>query len=306
MNVCSISTSWRSAEIKEGLPLLEAMKETGMKMLELEFRLLGSAFDEIKSNIESSGIGISSLHAVCPSTATDGKVRAERFLISDEDEDKRKAGVGDVLKTIRNTAELSAKAVVLHCGRVDMEEPIYKMMKLFDAGLINSDESRDELHKALLARMSNGKKSFQSMLKSLDEINGTADKLGIKVGLENRYYFSEMPNLEEIGIILNRFEGGALYYWHDTGHAHVQESLFGVAQELLLETFGGQILGIHLHDVKGGYTDHNAPGSGDIDFDMVNRYLELCEIRVMELNRRVTLKEAVKGIEFLCEKGIFS
>jgi sugar phosphate isomerase/epimerase len=152
--------------------------------------------------------------------------------------------------------------------------------------------------------MSGVKKVFPQLLKSLDEINVEATRYGIDVGLENRYYFGEMPNLEEFGIIFNMFDGGRLKYWHDVGHAHVQEVLFGVSQKVLLETLSDRLIGIHLHDVKGGYTDHNEPGCGEVDFDMVNSFLRPEVTHVIELNPRVEPENVRIGVEFLRRTGI--
>jgi hypothetical protein len=60
-----------------------------------------------------------------------------------------------------------------------------------------------------------------------------------------------------------------------------------------------------LHDVLNGYNDHNAPGCGTVDFDMVKSYLKPETIRVMELNQKVNSADAKQGIAFLKDKGIF-
>lgn len=303
MKNCSLSTSWRSGRIDNAKKLIDAVKDVGFDSVELEFRLKQDVFDEIRKNMKSWGLSVSSLHAVCPSPQ--GRSRgAEVFLLSDEDEEKRKKGVADVLGTIRRAAEVGAKAVVVHSGRVPMKEPVYEMMKFFDEGRIESPQADAALHAMLLERMSNVKPVFPQLLKSLEEINEEGVRHGIDIGLENRYYFGEMPNLEEFGIIFNRFDGGRLKYWHDVGHAHVQEVLFGVSQKVLLETLSDRLIGIHLHDVKDGYTDHNEPGFGDVDFDMVRYFLRPEVIRVVELNSRVEPEDVRKSVEFLTRTGI--
>jgi|TARA_Y100000294_G_scaffold171465_1_gene184974 hypothetical protein len=100
-------------------------------------------------------------------------------------------------------------------------------------------------------------------------------------------------------------KGSKLAYWHNTGHAQVNENLFGVSQESLLKTFSDQLIGVHLHDVLNGHHDHYAPGCGMVDFDMVKSYLKTETIRVMELNQKVHMKETKQGIDFLKDKGIF-
>ena len=303
MAVCTFSTCWRSGVIADARKLVDAMGEAGADSLELEFRIKSDAFDDIRKNRQSWGIKISSLHAVCP--APKGRSRgAEAFLISDEDETARKKGVEDIKRTLRNAIEVEAEAVVIHAGRVPMDEPSHLMMHMYDNGEAGSSRWHELLHRVMLERNIKSKKPFTQLLKSLDEINEEAVTLGINVGIENRYYYGEMPNIDEFGVLFNTFDGGRLNYWHDVGHAHVQEVLFGIPQKVMLETFSDRLIGVHLHDVKDGYTDHNEPGSGVVNFEMLKSYLKLETIKVMELNPRVGLEEAKDGVGFLHDAGI--
>lgn len=304
MNICAISTSWRAGQINNAKELVNAMKETGLSSLELEFRITSESFEKIKKNYNAWGVKIVSLHAVCPSPP--GRKRgAEHFFISDEDEKNRAHGIDHIKQTLRNASEIGAQAVIIHCGRVPVDEPIDIMKKFYADGNINSKEAKKALQTISCIRREHKEKSFQSLLKSLDEINTEAEKLGIDVGLENRYYFCEFPNMEELKIILNRFNGSKFGYWHDTGHAHVNEVLFGVSHKTLMETFRDRLIGAHFHDVLNGYSDHNEPGCGMVDFDMIKSYLKPNTIRVLEINQRVNLAGAKQGIAFLKGKGIF-
>lgn len=305
MSVCSISTCWRAEELTDPRVLVEAMKETGMETLELEFRLGAPAFESINKNKKGWGIRISSLHAVCPSAKGRGR-GAEEFLISDLDEDRRKRGVRDVIDTIRHAADIEAGAVILHCGAIPVDLGAQStMMRFCDEGKLGGADAEAAREALLIKRVSAARKPFDQTLKSLDAINNAAVKEGVKVGLENRYYFGEFPLFEEFGVIFNRFDGGNLHYWHDTGHAHALQTLFGIPHRKVLETLGGRLIGMHLHDVKGGYTDHNEPGCGEVDWDMVKGFLRPETMRVMEINHRVPLDRAVAGIAFLRAKGIF-
>lgn len=305
MSVCSISTCWRAEELTDPRTLVDAMKETGFNALELEFRVGAPVFDAIAENRDAWGIRISSLHAVCPSAPGRGK-GAEEFLISDLDEENRRRGVRDVIETVRRAAGIGAGAVVLHCGAIPEDLDAQRiMMRFYDEGKLGAAEAEAAREALLIKRVAAARGPFGQTLKSLDEINKAAVKAGVKVGLENRYYFREFPSFEEFGVIFNAFDGGNLYYWHDTGHAHTIQALFGVPHRKMLETFGNRLVGMHLHDVVNGYTDHNEPGIGAVDWDMVKGFLKPDTIRVMEVNRRVPLKRVLAGAAFLRQKGIF-
>ncbi len=299
MTVCAVSTSWLSSKIKDGRELVEAIKKTGISRLELEYRLSSEVCGDILRNKEEWGVGITSVHAVCPGRGGDGS------HLNSLDEDKRLQAVKDVEETIRMAEEAGAKAVVVHGGKIPMVEPIRRMMNCYDTGKLEAAWAKTDLHQALIERAGLAGKHLQSLLKSIDAINGEAEKRKIDIGFENRYYLCEMPNIEEFKDIFQKFDGGRIFYWHDTGHAHTQETLFRISHELLLKTFEQNLIGIHLHDVQKGYNDHNEPGSGEVDFDMIRRYLKPNTIRVMELNGRVATEGAGNGIDFLRKKGIF-
>lgn len=302
---CAVSTSWRSEDARDATALVSAMGETGVGVLEIEFRVGEAMFNDLMALVKSSALSVHSLHAICPASTGRGR-GAEEFLISDPDEDRRRRGALDVVKTLRAAAEIGASAIVLHCGNIaELADASATMMRLRDAGRIASEEAEAARRGLFLNRTAGARKHFPSLLKSLDEINREAVKLGVNVGLENRYYFHEFPLFEEFGVIFNRFDGGRLGYWHDTGHAHTLEILFGIPHRTLLETFGDRLIGIHLHDVVRGYTDHNEPGCGEVDFDMVAKYLRPDTIRVMELHKRITPDAARRGVEFLRSKNIF-
>ena len=304
MSICAVSTCWRAGQTHDAKELIEKMKETGISLLELEFRIFSETFEEIKKNCTAWGIKIISMHAVCPSPQD--RVRgAEKYLISDTEEEKRVRGVDHVKQTLRNAADIGARAIILHCGRIPLDEPINIMKTFYDEEKIQSKEAEKSLQEISQNHAANKGKNFDALLKSLDEINAEAEKLGIDVGLENRYYFFEFPDMNELKTIFSLFDGSKLGYWHDTGHAQVNETLFGISQEMLLKTFHNRLIGVHLHDVLNGYNDHNAPGCGTVDFDMVKSYLKPETIRVMEINQKVSPADAKNGITFLKDKGIF-
>jgi sugar phosphate isomerase/epimerase len=144
---------------------------------------------------------------------------------------------------------------------------------------------------------------LDAVLLSLDRIHAEAARLGVYLGVENRLYSHQIPDLEEVNIILNEFRGGNIGYWHDCGHAHVQACLRLVEHESWLAHYASELLGVHFHDAR-GLEDHLAPGSGEVDFDMVARYLRPDTVRVLEVHPKVTTAEIQQAVLLLAQKGI--
>ena len=93
-------------------------------------------------------------------------------------------------------------------------------------------------------------------------------------------------------------KGGSIRYWHDTGHAEVQDKLGLTSHAELLNSYSGYMAGVHIHDVK-DLTDHLAPGEGDFDFSALKKHLKPSTVKVLELDFERSEKDKLAGgIEF--------
>jgi len=294
-----LSTSWFSNSMPSAEEILERCRSAGFSYLELNYNVDGATYDRIRSIMGEWGISILSLHAVCPIPRENCE-----FLISSEDENERKTAVGQIQSTIQRAEEAGAEAVVVHAGRVQIEEGLIHLKPLFDSGNLKTAKGAEIVNELRVTRLNNRGTTFTSLFKSLEEINREAEKRNVWIGLENRYNMSEYPNFEEFGVIFNRFGGSKLRYWHDMGHAQVQENLGIYKHKLMLDTYSEYMIGTHLHDVQNGYQDHFQPGCGNVNFEMVKPYIPEDAIRIVELAPRVTLEEGLTGIGFLREKGM--
>jgi sugar phosphate isomerase/epimerase len=83
----------------------------------------------------------------------------------------------------------------------------------------------------------------------------------------------------------------------------VQENLGITRSNQLLETYGKFLLGVHIHDVN-GYSDHHVPGMGEVDFDLLKKYLKSDTIKILEIHPRESEKDLIDGINFLKAIGL--
>ncbi|HDD44187.1 MAG TPA: hypothetical protein ENG63_04925 [Candidatus Desulfofervidus auxilii] len=124
------------------------------------------------------------------------------------------------------------------------------------------------------------------------------------MGIENRYYFHEIPSYEEVGVILKTFEGAPIGYWHDVGHAEVLSRLKVCPHEKWLSSYNKYLIGTHIHDVNDQLEDHFAPTKGTIDFDKIIPYLKNTPIKIFEVQPKSTAEEIIAGFDYLKEKGL--
>ena len=218
------------------------------------------------------------------------------------DEKERKAALKQTKKTIDMAARLDAQAVVLHCGRVEVPDRTSCLIGLYMQGLQNTNKFRSLRKDIIQERKALAAPFFAQALRSLKDLNRDAEKCGVSLGVETRFYYREIPAFEEIGTMLREFKNSRVFYWHDTGHAQVRQALgFNRHKDYLL-AYGKHLLGIHLHDVS-GCSDHQAPGKGKLDFVLLKPFLKVDTLKVIEAHQPATANQLIKSRKFL--KGVF-
>ncbi|MFA6217066.1 MAG: sugar phosphate isomerase/epimerase family protein [Candidatus Omnitrophota bacterium] len=298
-----ISTSWNAFRKDRGRDIIAEVKKIGFKEIELSFNLTGEIVEEIAQLVKAGEVSVSSLHNFCP--IPDG-LRREAALpdcynMASLDEEKRKTAVDFTKRTIETAQRLNAKAVILHCGRVEIPDRTTELIDLYVRDLKDTPAFEVLRQEIIRERRNAATAFFEKSLKSLEELNQHAIFCNVQLGIETRYYYREIPTFEEIGIILNKFNKSNIFYWHDVGHAQVLENFGFVNHKAFLDLYGKRLLGIHLHDIS-GYHDHKAPGKGNFDFKTLLPYISKETIKVIEAHYPAApgdLKKSKKLLEKL-------
>ncbi|OGF49442.1 MAG: hypothetical protein A2044_06395 [Candidatus Firestonebacteria bacterium GWA2_43_8] len=293
----NISTVWN---IENGKSVPEAMEEInslGFDAVELSW-MNEAVFEQVKKTKFKAG----SVHSYLPEPM---KLRADRwrnsvFNLTAIDEEERVTAVKWTKRTIATAAEIGATVVVVHLGNPEgMVNKSYPLKDLYSAGKMNTPEFIKLKDQILFERDEKKGKTFEQGLKSLDELNAYAKKTGIKIGLETRLHFEEHPNPVEFTHIFKEFNGGALFYWHDIGHAEIQERLGFVEPKGYFSLFSSRLAGLHIHDVK-VMTDHQAPGLGTLDYrQFIKSFQDKNIVKVFELHSSNTKEQVINGRKML-------
>jgi sugar phosphate isomerase/epimerase len=220
------------------------------------------------------------------------------FSLSSLDREERERAVEFTLPTLEHAHEVGARAVVLHMGKTAMDDGFERLKEELEDGTLDDDETQEYIESLKGERKLAGRKHLDAALFSLDKLWKPAERLGLNIGIENRYHLKSFPNADEFEVIFDRFDGGNIGYWHDVGHGAAQETLYGIGHEELLARFSPHMVGVHLHDAE-GVRDHQAPGKGGIDFEMVKKYVPAEAIHVIELSPKVEPAELLEGVERL-------
>ena len=294
-----ITTSWWHNRTENGEEIVSEILQFGLEFIELEYRMTESIYQQMKPHLLKS-LKVQSIHNFFPKPIDIGDKRGsgDLFLLSSTDKDERQRAVQYTTRTIENAHDLEARAVILHLGRVDIPGVTPTLTERYQGGKRKDKEDLDSIEELTEERAAGQIKNFDAVLRSLDVLIREAERRNVYLGIENRYHFHEIPNFDEIGIILREFQGGNIGYWHDVGHATAQENMGLTPQMDLLDTYGDSLIGIHLHDVK-GLDDHLPPGSGEVNFEEILSYLKPSHIKILEIHPKVDREELVEGIDYI-------
>lgn len=296
----ALSTAWNAWRHKSGKDIVQEIKEIGFDCIELNFSLNSAIVEEIMDLKDRGQIKVVSVHNFCPIPNGTSRQNAspDIFSLSSLDEAERKKAVDFTRKTIDTASDLGAEVAVLHLGKVKMEEKIKSLLPVFkSSGTAGLNKLKKQMFEE---RRKKAKNFFDQALKSLEQLCDYAQERKVKLGIENRYYFSEIPAVEEMESILSEFPSPPIYYWHDVGHAQVYENLSLFKHKTMLDKFAQRMVGIHLHDIE-GIDDHRAPLKGNFDFSILKPYLKKETLKVLEPHQPATAEDIIYARKYLEE-----
>jgi sugar phosphate isomerase/epimerase len=249
-------------------------------------------------------VPISSIHSPCPAVLSSKGSPVSSLSLSSLDMSERMEAVSFTKRTIDLAANVSARAIVLHMGEVPIDLSLQeRLYRLRDGGYNQTEEYRQVKESLVQQRLSLARPYVDAARKSLQELSRYSRQKGIMLGLETRFHFSEIPNMDEMAGPLDKVSERLAGYWHDVGHAEVQQQLGFSFHEEWLSRFKDRMVGIHLHDVR-GISDHHAPGNGNMNWEMIAKHLPQGIVRVCEIGEWSDEGQMQGVVKFLQKKGI--
>jgi len=256
------------------------------------------------SELIETAIPISSIHSPCPRVLSSRGIPITSLSLSSLDQSVRTEAVSFTEKTIDLASNVSAKAIVLHMGEVpidlSLQDRLYKLYNESRAQTRDYSQVKEEL---IYQRISQVPPYLEAARKSLQDLSEYSYQKGIMLGLETRFHFHEIPNMDEMAELLDEVQGSPVGYWHDVGHAEVQQQLGFSLHEDWLSRFKHRMIGIHLHEVL-GISDHQAPGKGNMNWDMIAKYLPQRVLKVCEIGEWNEEQQMRGVVNFLRKEGI--
>jgi len=295
----SISTMWAFKNYPDLIDFFATAKQLGFQKVELNHQIDSAML----SNVIFDHYQFSSVLEPCPADISTKELVERDWLISSPEEASRLQGVDSVKRSIDLAHRLGAPTVVIHCGTIPCETNYESILRrLFKDG---KTQSEDYQHvKSLLVETRQGlvHPRIQAVKRSLNELIEYSDKFKVKLGLENRYHYMDIPSIDEMEVLLDLADSSVLGFIYDVGHAQALDRLGFYPHKDWLTRYASRMFGTHLHDVV-GLTDHYAPGLGEIDFAWIASFLPGTAFRTFEILPGNTLAQVSNGIKVLVNAG---
>lgn len=279
--------------------MLQEIAALGFEYAELSHGIRITLVPGIVRAVEEGLVKISSTHNFCPLPTGIVQAAPNLFEPSRKEPREHDQWVRHTRRTIDFTAQIKAQVAVCHLGSVLFFwfNPARKLRKYLsvhpDAGRGAEDSTYHALLQKSMAKLRQRMPPFWNQVRaSIREVLDYARQKGVKLGFENREKFEELPLDEDYAEFMESFPIDApVGYWHDTGHADIKESMGLLTHRMHLEKLAPKLLGFHLHDVNLQGHDHQAVGSGQIDFPMISQFWRPHHLLTLELSPRVTVEE---------------
>ena len=295
----SLSTMWARSKFSVLSDFFLAVGRLGFPKIELNHQIDSGML----SSVDLGQYTFSSVHEPCPADISMETLKARDWMISSLDEDCRQQGLTAIKRSIELAGTLSVRTLVVHSGQVSLDMFLEnKLRHLFQTGLTETTEYQEIKGLLIEKRLKLSGPCLEAVGKSLKELVEYASRNGVRLGLENRYHYFDIPTQDEMAALLALAGPDQLGFIYDVGHATAMDRLGFFPNEMWLKRFGGRIFGAHLHDVI-GISDHYAPGLGDVDFRNVAGFLPKDSFRTMEVMSFNTPEQIKTGLKILVDTG---
>jgi len=247
--------------------LREIKVKLGFDLIELGHGIRMSLMPGIQKMFDAGQVRFSSLHNFCPLPVEVMVASPDCYRFSAAYAHERERAVKQTFQTIDFAARLGAPFVVLHLGQVDMRPVTDSLIKLAKTGEYLSRKYVRVKLRAVQRREKIAPSYLQRVKDCLRRIVNYAEAKNVKLGLEERRGYEEIPTERELATLLDEINSPNLGYWHDFGHAQIKENLAFLDHAEWLRTIGPRTFGCHVQDCTWPAQDHQPPFVGDVDLE---------------------------------------
>jgi sugar phosphate isomerase/epimerase len=288
--------------------MIEEIVGLGFKRIELSHGIRISLVPGILRALEENLIEISSVHNFCPLPSSVQYAAPNLFQPSALDSRERSLWRRYTEQTLDFAVKVGTERIIMHSGSAwfFFGSPEAKLDKWIErSGLKATELAENATFKKRRGRAM--KRIESASVGAMERINAgygvvisMAKERGLQLCLENREGMEEMPlDADYHEFLEDLSEPKHVAYWHDTGHAQVKHQLGLLDHREHLATMADRLAGFHLHDVSEEGRDHQVPGTGTVDFNMVAEFVRPEHTLVLELSPMLSVDEVKASRDYI-------
>ena len=288
----SFSTCWNSKRHTAGDAMLREIRtKLGFDLIELDHSVRGPLMPGVQKIFDAGEIGFTSLLAL-----PDG------CNFSAASTEERERAVTQAFQAIDLAAQLNAPFVILHLGKTNMPPITDRLIAMAKAGGYLSREYVRTKITAVREREENASECLDRVKGCLLRVIDYAGPKNIRIGLETRRNYEQIPTERELSELLEEMNSPHLGYWHDFGHSQVKENLAFIDHAEWLRTIGPRTFGCHVQDCIWPAREGQLPFTGGVDFEKLVPLLPTNCLFVWKMNRNKTADTILQSVQMWKER----
>ena len=268
--------------------MVEEILELGFDTLELSHGMTVAKLPGIRKAFEAGTFRCSGVHNFFPSPTEVMIDAPDAYEFTSHRPHQRNRAMEMTLRTLEIAAEFKAEYLVLHMGSVPLmphKKWTGRLTEMAKAGRILSAEYAAWKVKCVKKREKTGPLYVSRAVAALEEIAGKAAEFGVKLAVESRSKYEDVPSEREMSALQEHFkEHPWVGYWHDFGHVQLKHNLGLLDHDHWLGLMEPYLIGAHVHDVHWPHRDHRVPFTGTLDYQHLFRHFKPEMPHVWELS----------------------
>jgi sugar phosphate isomerase/epimerase len=273
----SFSTCWNNARHNCGEQVIEEILDLGFNNIELSHGMMINKLPGLMKAFKNGKFNCCGVHNFFPSPVEVMLDSPDAYEYTSHRAFDRSRALALTLKSLEIASTFEAKYLVLHMGSVPMKPKRWtdKLTALVKEEKTETKNFQRIKDKFIKKRAKIGNFYYTRAIEALDEIIQKASELGVKLAIESRSRYEDLPTEPEMVQLQNHFkENPHVGYWHDFGHVQLKHNIHLLNHNEWLQSMSPHLIGCHVHDVYWPARDHRVPLTGEIEFTKLLSHID--------------------------------
>ena len=271
----AFSSCWNNSRHTDGEAMIEEIVGLGFSRIELSHGMSVAKVPGIRKAFQRGIFTCAGVHNFFPSPVEVMIDAPDAYEFTSHRPFDRQRALDLTFRTLDMAAEFKAHYLVLHMGSVPLNPK--KWTRRLTGMVAEGRQTHPEYVKAKIAfvrkREKLGPLYYYRAIEALTAIAERAAEVGVKLAIESRSRFEDMPSEREMVALQDHFADNPwVGYWHDFGHVQLKHNLGLLEHYEWLERIAPRLMGGHVHDVEWPARDHRIPFSGTLDYAAILRF----------------------------------